>query len=573
MTSGQKNSFLKGTRQKVIAGFVVAAISIAVASGITYYSFNELLLTVDRLAEPNIKLDALNNLFRRITSLDQQLRATVLTNPKLATRTFLQESKNLFASLDTLEVLSWSDSIQNKRLQLMRSVLQKRNRLFLRYLQTKLIVSQNTKTSSQLDSLSHFLITYSPEADTNIVTTNKTTITTRYIPNVEVEKEKGFLSRLFEKKKKKEVDNSVQEIQESSSTTVDTVSMRKETKAIEEIGFIVKNLEEDKRLQNRIMLQREVSFIDENTLLLNELLAILRNVEQEELKWIEENYVLASSLANKSTRLISVVILIFLFCSLFLIILILVDITRTRYYRHQLIEAKEKAENLGELKQQFLSNMSHEIRTPLQSIIGFSELAGQQHPESDAIASIQKSSEHLLHIVNEVLDFTRIESGKLKLSIEPFLLSNVLDEVFQSARIQAEAKGLLFTMEHRNAENILLLGDAFRLRQILYNLIGNAVKFTNTGFIKLYINIDDNEYRSACTFTIQDSGIGIAEAEQSKIFNEFEQANNTIQVRHGGSGIGLAIVKTLVEAQLGSIEVKSKLGEGTTFVVQLPLAN
>lgn len=569
MTHPAQRSFLQSTKQKVIAGFIVASLSILAASSITYYGFNELLQTVDRLSEPNTTLDVLNNFFRRITTLDQELRSKALTNPKLATRTFLEESKALSASLDTLEALPWSDSAQYKRLTSMRNVLQKRNKLFLNYLQTKLTLSQNTKTSLQLDSLSQFLINYSPEADTNIVTTNTKTITTRYLPEVESEKEKGFFNRIFGKKKKQEAVSVPFEIEEELLTTVDTISMQKESKAIEQIGIIVRNLEEDKQLHNRIILQREVSFIDENTRLLNDLLTVLREVEQEELRRIEETYSVASSLANKSTRLIGLVLLLFLFSSLLLVIFILADITRTRYYRQQLIKAKEQAENLGDLKQQFLSNMSHEIRTPLQSIIGFSDLAWQQYPGNTAIHSIQKSSEHLLHIVNEILDFSRIESGKFKLTREPFRLTDVIDEVCQSAAIQAKAKNLNFQLEQIGVKDTPVLGDAVRLRQIMYNLIGNAIKFTPSGFVKLHVLVEDVVYRLVCTLSVSDSGIGIAEKEHTNIFNEFEQVNNDAQHLYGGSGIGLAIVKSLVEAQSGSIHITSKLGEGAEFVVKL----
>mgnify|MGYP001811206586 CR=1 FL=1 len=147
MSQPSTAGFLRGTRQKIIAVFVIALLAIGLAVTITYYSFNELLQTVDRLAEPYAKIETLNNFFRQITSLDQELRAKALTNPRLATNTFLQESKALMAQLDTLDNLNWSDSNQHERLHSIRAILQKRNKLFLTYLQAKLSAAQNYSTS------------------------------------------------------------------------------------------------------------------------------------------------------------------------------------------------------------------------------------------------------------------------------------------------------------------------------------------------------------------------------------------------------------------------------------------
>lgn len=570
MSNSEKASFLKGTKQKVIAAFCIAIVAIGLAGLITYYSFNELLQTVDKLAEPNTKIESLNNFFRQITSLDQELRAKALKNPRLATTTFLQESKALMAQLDSLDNLSWSDSTQYDRLANIRLILQKRNKLFLTYLQAKLSSSQNFRTSHQLDSLSRYLINYTAGSDTSVITSSKKITTKRYEnPEEEEEKERGFFTRLFGKKKKKEDTPARIEIEEELNTTTDTLSVSKENNAIEEIGQIVKSLEADKQLQNKLILQREIDFIDENTKLLTQVIEIVRDVEQEELQKIELNYSVASTLAAKSTNLIAIVVLIFILSSVVLLFLILVDITKTRFYRQQLIRAKEEAENLGKLKQQFLSNMSHEIRTPLQSIIGFSDLAAIQQPASEEVKAIQQASDHLMHVVNEILDFTRIDSGKLILQRIPFTLNKVLDDVSKSIQIQTAQKKLNFIIEYEGPQKTILLGDPYRLRQILFNLLGNAIKFTEQGFVKLKVIVENNVYRQNCRFIISDSGIGIDPENHSKIFEEFEQIINTNQYARAGSGIGLAIVKSLVLAQYGKIEVDSAAGAGAVFTVSL----
>jgi CheY-like chemotaxis protein/HPt (histidine-containing phosphotransfer) domain-containing protein len=233
------------------------------------------------------------------------------------------------------------------------------------------------------------------------------------------------------------------------------------------------------------------------------------------------------------------------------------------------VKAKEEAEQLGQVKQRFLANMSHEIRTPLQSIIGFSEQLRQEYPEGkEALDAIYSSSEHLLHIVNEVLDYSRIESGKFVFEHEPFNLEEVVQEVAAGIRIQAERKSLTFVCES-NDMDVMVTGDGFRLRQILYNLLGNAVKFTNKGFVKLSVVTTNEGNRVNCRFEISDSGIGMDPHDIERVFQQFEQANASINHYYGGTGLGLTIVKALVEAQQGHLSVMSQLGQGSAFTVEL----
>lgn len=541
---------------------------LALGSGgwITYQSFKELLTMVDSLAEPNKKIIALNQLFRRITNLDQELRAKALVNPKLATRTFLQESKILSASLDSLAEVLKNETHQYQLLDSMHTVLLRRNKLFLTYLQARLTFSQNTQTAQKLDSLSTFLIQYRPSTDTSFVSTSKKITTTRLTP-VE-NKEKNLWARLWNKKRKQEKEtDQIEEVYEELTTTTDTVAILKETQAIEQIGFIVRGLETDKRLQSGLALQREIDFINENAKLLNQLLNILRDVEQQELVALSNSYSNASIVARKNTRWVAIIFGIFILASIVLISLILLDITRTRFYRQQLLQAKENAENLGALKQEFLANMSHEIRTPLQSIVGFSELAHKKFPASEELVAIRKSSEHLLHIVNEVLDFSRLESGKVKFERAPFRVNELLSETEMTFSLQAQAKNLKFKLVQADLKDVAVLGDAYRLRQILFNLLSNAIKFTNQGHVMLQAEVKDEVYRLTYTFMVTDSGIGMSENEQQRIFEQFEQANTGIQYKHGGSGIGLSIVKTLVEVHGGRISVSSQEGVGSTFTV------
>ena len=201
---------------------------------------------------------------------------------------------------------------------------------------------------------------------------------------------------------------------------------------------------------------------------------------------------------------------------------------------------------MSKIKQRFLANMSHEIRTPLQSIIGFSEqLKNYRGTHLEAVDAINSSSEHLLHIVNEVLDYSRISTGSFVLSSENFQLMEVVKEVESALRIQAGKKGLTLLLDVEEAKDHHVRGDAFRLRQVLYNLLGNAIKFTSKGYVKLGLKTREEKNKVQCYFEISDTGIGIRREDLSKIFNQFEQANALITRNYGGTGLGLTIAKSL----------------------------
>lgn len=568
MKEQKDKPFLRGIRSKVIAAFLLACIAILLALSITYYSFEGLLVTVDNLTTPNQKLKTLNNLFQQITELDQRQRADAIRNPQKTYSEFLTESKALVHTLDTLRALPWESEQQLNRLNAMEAILHKRDKLFLSYLKLKSEFVYNKKFSHRLDSLSQIIARNNSGGDTTITTTQKRTTTTTYLPKDE-EDERSFLNRLFGKKKNSQSLDTHIEVQEELSVMVDTVAVAWQDSAIAEVGRIMKSLEQGQRLQNQQMLKRELELIATNTVLIGQLLTTLRDVEKEERTAQEANTEKAVALVSTSIKRMGGIMLIFFLGAALLVFLILIDITRSNQLRKQLIQAKEEAEHLSQVKQRFLANMSHEIRTPLQSIIGFAEqlkTSGSTDPAS--LEAIHNSSEHLLHIVNEVLDYSRLESGKLTLEREIFHLENVIREVDASMRILAERKHLTFTTEVNASARTTLIGDPFRLRQVLYNLLNNAIKFTDAGEVKLHVETEDSGHSVRCRFAIADTGIGMSQEDIDRVFQLFEQVHT--QNRHqGGAGLGLTIVKKLIEGQCGSLHVKSEPGKGSTFTVEI----
>ena len=557
-------------KRKVLAGFLLVFVALSLALVITRFGFREMMATVDQLSAPNEKLQSLNKIFQEITTLDQLQRAEAIKNPKTPYQTFLVQSKSMVDKIDSLRLMPW-DTIQQNRLLSIKNILNKRNRLFFSYLKLKSDLINNTRMSYRIDTLSNIIASEKVKVDTSVVTTQKKTITTYTKDSVVVKPkdERSRLSKLFSRKKK-EPDTTKFQIQEEMSVTIDTLSVARQNKALEEVGKIMVDLEKEQRAENKKLLARELELINSNSLFITQLLAILHEVENEELSKMNQNNQRAATVVNQNISRISILLLVFLLGAALLVYLIWMDITRSNYYKEQLEKAKEQAEELSQIKQRFLANMSHEIRTPLQSIIGFSEQLKNYHGSHlEAVGAIHSSSEHLLHIVNEVLDYSRISSGSFSLVKEPFSLFSIVKEVESAMRIQAERKRLTLLLDLEKATDFNLQGDHFRLRQVLYNLIGNAIKFTAKGYVKITLKTQEDEERVGCTFEIMDTGIGIRAEDLNKIFNQFEQASASITHTFGGTGLGLTIVKSLVEAQGGTLQVSSEHSHGSTFKVEL----
>lgn len=251
------------------------------------------------------------------------------------------------------------------------------------------------------------------------------------------------------------------------------------------------------------------------------------------------------------------------------------DRTHEKDAQQALERARDAAEEASRMKSSFLANMSHEIRTPLSAVLGYTELLATDgvNPEErqDCASRIHRNGQHLLALVNDILDFSRIESGRLEFSAEPFVLCELVDDLERDLKAVAQDKGL----EMQTSWSVdyppdhLLVTDRTRLRQILTNLLSNAIKFTADGSVSLAVETDLR--RRILRFTVSDTGIGIAEDKIASLFEPFRQADETITRRYGGTGLGLAISSRLAAFLGGALFCESTPGSGSCFTLEIPL--
>lgn len=379
---------------------------------------------------------------------------------------------------------------------------------------------------------------------------------------------KKFFGRLAEAfSAKKKVDTSLTIIKTEKNIVVnqDVRSFNKvQLKKIEEYY---------KRLYNNAnkLKSDEKAILVLNSKLVTQIIFILQGFKKDEVGYMMETRAILGNDLLVEINSLDWITMINVLLLVSLVVIILYNIIKLYKKEKVLIMLSKKASQDSHSKSRFLANMSHEIRTPLNSVVGFSEQLSKSHlnvEQKGQVEAIRNSSEMLLALVNEILDFSKYEVGKINLENAPFLPDEEIMEVFNSMNVLAMNKNLLLENKVTLEKGVCLLGDPLRLKQLLMNLLTNAIKFTSSGKVTLKVNlVHHGKKQAVLKVHVEDTGIGIAAEDLEFIFDEFAQVYSATKQ---GTGLGLAICKKIVELQGGKIDVTSVLGKGSVFSFEIP---
>jgi len=338
--------------------------------------------------------------------------------------------------------------------------------------------------------------------------------------------------------------------------------------------LLAKAKQTDSKAQ-RFLAQKEMQINRTDLELSQQLRTIISVFEQEVLvSSFNDNFKKKSAL-KRSIRLAGFTALLGLVVVGLFAFLINRDFWRIQSYRQKLEKEKKYSESLLKSREQLISTVSHDLRSPLNTITGYSELMeGTEltHKQERYLGNVKSASDYVGNLVNDLLDFSKLEGGKLNIENVPFIAANLIQETAESLQATHSNKKLKLFLEIDSKLEKTVLGDPFRIRQILTNLIGNAFKFTEEGHITIKAKAASSRGKSVLAkIEVTDTGIGIAKEKQHLIFNEFTQADSVTEKKFGGYGLGLTISKKLTELLNGSLFLESKVNQGSTFTLQLPL--
>ncbi|HPQ33717.1 MAG TPA: ATP-binding protein [Tenuifilaceae bacterium] len=563
-------------KPKVILAFmVIVAIAVA-AVAITFKGFLGLTKTRETLSQPNKKLVKLNGILTEIYDAEGSIRTYTLTHEEDYLNQYFTSLLNVNDEVDSLLVLTLNDPIQRSKVELIKNLLLRKGRI----LNDLLYLKSSDHTSQFYEMAVQELERLEPDSavgpsvvvsTTTTKTTTKDSVITQSL--ADVQSDEGFFNRMKGWFSKKEItkDTTITKLMVEVETRIDTMQKAfvPSDSLLNEVIKILSSIQQEHTFALNLISSKELELLKSDKAIMDQIRTILSMLEKEELSASYIKAQEAKELVREST--ISLLVLggvAFLIIVIFTAI-IFREVSQSVYYRNRLFEAKQLAEKLLRAKEEFLANMSHEIRTPLSAVIGFSRQLGKtelSRKQEEFVQSLKTSSEHLLEIINDILDLSKIDAGYLRIESIPFTPFDVLQEVVNTFRIKAKEKNLGLELNAEEEACITVTGDPFRFKQILFNLISNAIKFTEKGHVAVNAKcLEINETTARYAFEVSDTGIGIPEEKLESIFEQFTQADSSTTRQYGGTGLGLTIVKKLAELQGATISVASSTKTGSTF--------
>ncbi|WP_026954685.1 hybrid sensor histidine kinase/response regulator [Algoriphagus vanfongensis] len=551
---------------KVVLGFFFASIFLIGVAGLTYYTLNRLLETMEQLSAPNKKLDTLHSLQAEIIQISQIDRF----GPDGDFR--IQDSTMRFLKSGLTELESLADDEEElAEIQQVRSNLDSLKEGYENLYEVKSNLANRNFSREALQKVElgirrrSEILENQPLQDINTrdVIINDLRQQSTVKPPATRQETSSQVA------KAPELDKLIGFLQQNSSNTgnrgvgiLDSI--------LYNIRGVINQIYREERRQRENLAQLETDLSIKQSEVISTIQDLLSLLQKRILENSQEHNQQAYGLAYDVTFFLVVVVLLAVLGSGFMVYSILKEIKLNRQYQENLEVSRQKSEQLARSKQEFLANMSHEIRNPLHVIQGYTsvmEKTDLDDRQKSQLKMIGFASETLMEIVDEVLDFSKLEAGKLKLETEAFDPEQLFGSLREFFDLKAQEKSLDFKWRLNLPDSKWLVGDQLRIKQIVNNLLSNAFKFTSHGWIEVRVDWVNN----TLSVEVEDSGIGMSEEVLSKVFREFDQADTSISRKYGGTGLGLAIVQRLVQLMGGNIIAQSEEGKGSSMKVILPM--
>ena len=529
---------------------VFSIILLVLVCGTGYWVYSKLSTVADNIVLDRSKdsrllmLKELNN--DLVTAENYAFSYTITKKDSLLTKFYLLETKSAF-KIKQLRRIPSNDKKYVTYIDTLGSLVNRR----FRTMEDLVLVQNENRVNDAMDQVIHEVKSMARTKLTQPVAA----------PDEEDKKERR---RLFQRRLEAQKEKSEKPVRKTATVNAASVNA----------GLI--QIKKDVVSEEQAKNVRKLGIEQRNNYLIARFTQLIQSIENQEKKAILQEAEHAKKIAEET----NVIIALFCLTSVLLIgftsYLIFTFVAKTKATNRQLQIAKQKSDQLTRSKSQFLANMSHEIRTPLNAIVGFAEQlknSGLKENQEAKVNIIEKAADHLTQITNEILDFSKLSAGAIQLENIPFSIRSEVDFVIST--LDQIAQKSSNTIQARIDEELppFVSGDPMRMRQVLLNLMGNALKFTEKGTITLSIRPDlQSSTETTMIIEIKDTGIGISETNLARIFDEFEQAETSISRNFGGTGLGLSITRMLVDNMGGTIAVKSEVGKGTTFTVTIPFS-
>lgn len=525
---------------QVILLILCIAVAVFVSGYLAYQSLSKIVDTIHKEARPDLKLLLIKDIASDLNEVENTIRLYSLTGDTKFLHPYRKLDVAIQEKLSTLANYAVPGSEEILHIDSIALLINR-----------KLLIWDEIRAlhHSKTDAHNTFSTLYS-RIDTAIIQPD----TIKF----KQEEKKGFLKRIFSKK-------------DTTTRRPVIIDKTKEKEIIKkEIAGIEQQItDQTKRLQTKekVLLEKNIRLTET----LNQHIASLEDSEQKRLETKTQEADLMAAQTYRGMAIFTVAAVILL---IIILILVFRNLQKNRTYQQVLKKAKVEAESLAKAKEMFVATVSHEMRTPINAIYGLTEQMLQKTISDEMTADLKvvhKSAEHLIALVNDTLDFSKIESQKLKIEQIDFLPGEIISEVYTLHKDPAQKKGIDLIFKNNTDTNLALQGDPIRLKQILINLITNAIKFTNQGQITLAVSAEEASGQNyLLNIEVTDTGIGISKEDLHLIFDEFMQFGTNLTQKQRGAGLGLSIVKKLVVLQDGKIDVESTLGKGTRFSIQIP---